>query len=191
MNSLQFGPKAFVTAFVAIIALASCRTTSGQDNPSDSDPSIKKGLRFSVEHASGNILKPTSVIPVVLKLENTSKSDVYIYKELGFGPAGFSITILDGNENWVPPKLIAEQFPSPVLGKEDLQVIKAGKAIKETIDIRLRNYEITPGDYTLKIAYRSPVAPTPVTDGLTVLTSDDGPLQAKPIRFTVLAPVPE
>ena len=91
--------KSYLTALVVVVALAGFHTTSGQDQSNDPDPGVNKGLRFSVDHASGNILKPTSVITVILKLENISKSDVYIYKELGFGPAGFSITILDGNEN--------------------------------------------------------------------------------------------
>ena len=63
--------------------------------------------------------------------------------------------------------------------------------IEETISIRLRDYEIVPGDYTLKIEYVSPVAVDAVPAGLVVLTSDDATLEAKAIRFKVLVPVPQ
>ena len=189
MNSLQYRRKAIVLGLMVLIASADFSAVSGQDKPNESEAPIKKGLRLSAE-LDGEMFKPQSVVTLKLKLENTGKSPVYIYKELGFGPAGFGMTILDASDNWVPPRIIRDTFPAPVLAKEDLQAIKPGKAIEEKIRISLSNYEMVPGDYTLKIEYISPVAPSSVTRDLAVLTSDDGPLEAKAIRFKILVPSP-
>jgi hypothetical protein len=161
--------------------------SSGQDQAKE-DEFVKKGLRLSVELVGNNFLKQREAITVKLKLENTSKSPVYIYKRLGFGPAGFRVTILDANNNWVSPTFIRESFPDPVESKDDLRAIEPGKSIEQQIQIPLDFYDIAPGDHTLKIGYVSPVAVDAVPSGLTALTSDDGKLEAKPIRFKVLAP---
>jgi len=60
--------------------------------------------------------------------------------------------------------------------------------MKDVQYVILNFYEIMPGDHSLKIAYISPVAADAVPSGLTVLTSSDGKLEAKPIRFKVLVP---
>jgi hypothetical protein len=78
-----------------------------------------------------------------------------------------------------------------VLTKDDLQAIDGGKSIEESIDIALSHYEITPGDFTLKISYISPVASDAVPTGLTVLTASDGALEAKAIRFKVIPSSPQ
>lgn len=180
-----------VIALVLILAPADFRDTSGQDKPKDPQASaIKKGLQLSAE-IERELFSPTSIISVKLKLQNTCKEPVYIYKQLGFGSAGVRLEILDESKRWVPPHMRAESFPTPVKSKADLQAIEPGKAIEEKISVRLLDYEITPGDYTLRIRYMSPVAIDAVPAGLTVLTSDDGPLEAKLIRFKVLVPAPQ
>ena len=190
MNCFDLHHKAMLIALVLILAPADFRATPGQNKPKDPEVfAVKKGLRFSAE-VERELFWPTSTISVKLRLENTAKEPVYIHKQLGFGSAGFRLTILDDSNRWVPPNMRAETFPTPVRSKEDLQTIEPGKAIEETISVRLLDYEITPGDYTLKIKYLSPVAIDAVPAGLTVLTSDDGPLEAKPIRFKVLVPAP-
>ena len=130
MNSLQYCPKAIILAVIILIASAGFSALSGQDKPIESEAVIKKGLRFSAE-LDGEMFKPQSVLTLKLKLENTGKSPVYIYKELGFGPAGFAMTILDANDNWVPPRIIRETFPAPVLAKEDLQQLSQVKPLKK------------------------------------------------------------
>ena len=174
-------------ALVLLITPAGSRV-SGQSQVKQEESSLAKGLRLSVELVGSELLKPREAITIKLKLENTSKSPVYIYKRLGFGPAGFRVTILNANRSWVRPTFIGESFPEPVLSKDDLQVIEPGKSIEQQIQIPLDFYEITPGDHTLEIAYISPVAADDVPSGLTALTSDDGKLKAKPIRFKVLVP---
>ena len=67
-----------------------------------------------------------------------------------------------------------------------LQAIEPGKSIEQQIQIPLDFYTIVPGDYSLRLKYVSPVAADSVFDGLTVLTSDDDALEAKPIKFKVL-----
>lgn len=191
MNSLDLHHKAIVITLVLTVASAGFQAKSGQGKPEESaSVTVKKGLQLSAE-VDRELYKPTSIISVKLKLENTGKKPVYIQKQLGFGPAGFRFSILDDNNRWVPPNMLAETSPTPVLSKEDLQAIDPGKYIEETISLRLLDYEITPGDYTLKIKYVSPVAVDAVPTGLTVLTSDDGSLEAKPIRFKVLVPSPD
>lgn len=191
MNSLDLRHKAMFIALVLILAPADFKVTSGQDKPKDPQASaIKKGLQLSAE-IERELFFPTSIITVKLKLENTGKDPVYLHKQLGFGSAGFRVAILDDSNRWVPPNMAAESFPAPVKSKEDLQGIEPGKAIEEKISVRMLDYEITPGDYTLRIRYISPVAIDAVPPGLTVLTSDDGPLEAKLIRFKVLIPAPQ
>ena len=181
--------KVVLITLALLVSPASSRVSCGQDQMKEQEASfVKKGLRLSVELVGSELLKPREAITVKLKLKNTSKSPVYIYKRLGFGPAGFRVTILDANNSWVRPTVIAESFPDPVISKDDLQAIEAGKSIEQQIQIPLDFYEITPGDHSLKIAYISPVAEDAVPSGLTVLTSSDGKLEAKPIRFKVLVP---
>ena len=182
MNSFHFA--AIILVFVFAIAPAGFAAEYGQDE--HSDVVVKKGLKLSAELEGTELFNPKGNLPIKLKLENTGSSPTYIYKELGFGPAGLRISILDANNNWVPRSLIAERFPSPVLTKDDLQAIDGGKSIEESIDIALSHYEITPGDYTLRISYISPVALDAVPSGLKVLTSSDGALEAKAIRFKVM-----
>jgi hypothetical protein len=182
--------KAIVIAFILIIAPTDFQGQSAEKELQDPESVAVKGLRFFAE-VERELFRPTSTISVKLKLENTGKSPVYIHKQLGFGAGGFRLTILDDGNRRVPPNMLAETLPTPVLSKEDLQAINPGKSIEEKIDVRLLDYEITPGDYTLKIRYVSPVAIDAVPTGLIVLTSNDGPLEAKPIRFKVLVPAPE
>jgi hypothetical protein len=170
-------------SLVLLVARAGC----GQEQAKE-ESSLVKGLRLSVELVGSELLKPRNIITVKLKLENTTKSPVYICKRLGFGPAGFRVTILDSDNRWVRPTFIAESFPDPVLSKDDLQPIEPGKSIEEQVQIPLDFYEIAPGDHTLKIGYVSPVAVDAVPSGLIALTSDDGKLEGKPIRFKVLLP---
>jgi hypothetical protein len=189
MNYLHYCNRAILVIFAFSIVASEVPLKHGQDKPKESDLSTKKGLRLSAA-LEGELFTPKSILSVKLEIKNESKSTVYIYKQLGFGPGGFRLTILDANNSWVPPNLIRETFPDPVLSKEDLKTIGPGKSIEETIEIHLRDYEITPGDHTLKIEYVSPVAPSPVTDGHVVLMAGDGPLKAKDIRFKVLASSP-
>lgn len=176
---------AILTAFA--LMLADGRANSGQEKEKAPDSSVIKGMRLSAELVGSDVLNPEQSITIKLKLENTSKSRVYLHKQLGLGPGGFRIGIRDANNSWVPPKLIRETFPSPAVSKEDLQAIEPGKSIEQQLQILLDHYEIMPGDYTLEVAYVSPVAPEDAMKGLIVLTSDDGKLEAKEIRFKVLA----
>ena len=92
-----------------ILALGYSGVSCGQDQAKEEESLfVKKGLRLSVELVGSEILKPREAITVKLELKNTSKSPVYIYKRLGFGPAGFRVTILDANNRWVRPTFIAE-----------------------------------------------------------------------------------
>lgn len=75
-----------------------------------------------------------------------------------------------------------------MLSKDDLQAIQPGKSIEQQIQIPLDFYEIAPGDHSLKIGYVSPVTADAIPSGLTVLTSNEGKLEAKPLRFKVLVP---
>jgi hypothetical protein len=163
------------------------RADSRQEEAKGPESSIKKGLRFSAELVGHEVFNPRETMTIKVKLENTSKSRVYLHKQLGLGSGGFRITILDANNNWVPPNFIRETFPTPVLSKDDLQAVEPGKAIEQKIDIALQHYEILPGEYTLKVVYVSPVAPEVSTKRLTVLTSQDGQLEAKTMRFKILA----
>lgn len=171
--------------FVSGIAAPNFWANRGQEKAKGPDSSVK-GLRLSAELVGDELFNPKETIRVKLKLENTSKSPVYLHKQLGIGAGGFRITILDTNNSWVPPNFVRETFPTPVYSKEDLQAIEPGKHVEQQIDILLDHYTIAPGDYTLKIAYVSPVAPEEATKGLTVLLSEDGTLEAKPIPFVVL-----
>jgi hypothetical protein len=179
---------AILTAFVLVVPAPDFRADGGQEKAKDSDSSVIKGLRLSVELVGDELFHPKNTITIKVKLKNTSKAPVYLHKQLGIGPGGFRITILDANNSWVPPNIIRETFPTPALSKEDLQAIEPGKAIEQEIDIALFHYEMMPGHYTLKVAYVSPVAPEDATRGLTVLFSEDGKLEAKPIRFKILLP---
>ncbi len=176
-----------LTAFALVIMPPVFRADCGQEKAKDSNSGVKKGLRLSAELVGDELFNPGETMTIKVKLENTSKSRVYLHKQLGLGSGGFRITILDANNSWVPPNFIRETFPTPVLSKDDLQAIEPGKAIEQKIDIVLQHYEMVPGDYTLKVAYVSPVAPDVATNGLTVLTSQDGKLDAKPMRFKILA----
>lgn len=182
---------AIFAAFPFVIALADGRANAGQENAKAPDSSVIKGLRLSAELVGNHVVNPEQSITIKLKLENTSKSPVYLHKQLGLGPGGFRIGIRDANNSWVPPKLIRETFPAPAVSKEDLQAIEPGKSIEQQLHILLDHYEIFPGDYTLEVAYVSPVAPEDALKGLIVLTSDDGQLEAKGIRFKVLAVEPD
>lgn len=178
---------AILTLVMAMLSVPS-PANGEQDKPKDQESSVVKGLRLSTELVGSELLKPQGIITVKLKLENTGKSRVYIHKELGFGIGGIRVAIVDANNNRVAPNLIAESFPTPVRNEEDLQAIEPGKCIDEQINIHLIDYEIAPGDYTLRILYISPVAANLVPKGLTALTSADKTLEAKPIKFKVLVP---
>jgi hypothetical protein len=173
-----------VLVMVSADSFANCKQAKSKDPQTP----IAKGLRLSVELVGSELLKPGGSIAVKFKLENTGKSPVYISKQLGFGAGGFRVAIVDANNNPVPPNFIRENFPAPVLSKDDLQAIDPGKSIQQQIEIPLEMYNITPGDYSLRVLYISPVAADAVTGGLTVLSSDDDALEAKPITFKVLAP---
>lgn len=150
------------------------------------DPSLVKGVRFSVEIVGGNGFRRGDSIPVRFSLKNTKKSRIYLFKHLGFGPGGIRISILDANQRAVPRNFIAESFPPSVWTKEDFQPIEPGKSFEEQITISLKFYEIEPGNYSLIVSFLSPIpAASDVPSGLSILTSDDF-FQAKPIKFRVL-----
>jgi hypothetical protein len=159
-----------------------------QNKPKDQESSLVKELRLSAEMVGGELYSRQDSITIKLKLENTGKSRVYIHKQLGFGAGGFRLSIVDANNHRVPPNVIRESLPTPALSKDDLQAIEPGKCIEEQIEVSLPMYEITPGDYSLRVLYISPVAADAVPRGLTALTSDDDALEAKPIKFKVLVP---
>ena len=183
-----FCRMAILTVFALVITLPYFPVNSGQEKAKDSDSSVIKGTRLSAELVDDDLFNLGDTIAIKLKLENTGKSPVYMHRQLGFGAGGFRITMVDANNDWVPPKFIRESFPTPAVSKEDLQVIEPGKAIEQRIEILLDHYEVGAGDYTLKIAYVSPVKPDAVPRGLIELSSEDGKLQAKPIRFKILVP---
>lgn len=64
---------------------------------------VVKGLQLSVELVGDDLFRPSENITIKFKLKNTGKSPVYIHKQLGFGPGGFRLSILDANDQWVPP----------------------------------------------------------------------------------------
>lgn len=180
--------RAILIALMLLTATAGSRASYGQDNAKAPDTTLVKGVRFSVELIGSERIKLRDVISVKLRLKNTNKSRVYIFKHLGFGPGGFRIAILDANNRGVRPNFIAESFPRPLKSKDDFQAIEPGKSFEEQFTIPLDFYEIVPGDYSLIVSFLSPVpAASEVPSGLKVLTSDDY-FEAKPIRFKVLAP---
>ena len=179
---------AILIALVLLMLHAGSGASFGQDNAKASDSSLVKGMRFSVELTGSKRFKPHGVILVKLRLKNTSRSRIYIFKHLGFGPGGFRVTILDSNNWGVRPNLIRESFPPPIGSKDDFQAIEPGKSFEEEFTIPLDFYEIVPGNYSLIVSFLSPVpALSDVPSGLKVLTSDDY-FEAKPIGFKVLAP---
>jgi hypothetical protein len=170
--------------FLLVLLLAISSLSYGQDKPK-TDPSLVKGVRFSVELVGNERFKPGDAITLKLRLKNTNKSRVYLFKHLGLGIGGFRISILDANNRTVPRNFIAENFPPSVWTKNDFQPIEPGKLFEEQITIPLQFYEIEPGNYSLIVSFLTPVpAASDVPNGLTVLTSDDY-FEAKPIRFKV------
>lgn len=184
---MKLGYKVAILMLVWVVSVHS-PVNGKQDKPKDQESPVVKGLRLSTELVGSELLTLRDTITVKLKLENTGKSRVYIHKQLGFGVGGFRVAIVDANNGRVSPRFIAESFPTPVESKDDLQAIEPGKSIEEQINIPLHMYDITPGDYTLRLLYISPVAADAVPKGLTALTSSDDTLEAKPIKFKVLVP---
>jgi hypothetical protein len=151
-----------------------------------SDPSLIKGVRFSVEVVGSRRFRREDSIPVKFRFKNTNKSRVYFFKHLGFGPGGFRVTILDANNKQPGRTVIAESFPPPLRSKEDFQAIEPGKSFEDRFTVDLMSYDIEPGDYSLIVSFLSPIpAASDVPSGLTVLTSDDF-FEVKPIRFKVV-----
>lgn len=188
MKYIQCCSKIGILMLVLAMLSVESPANGEQTKPKDQESALVKGLRLSAEMVGSELFTPQDIITIKLKLENTGKSRVYIHKQLGFGAGGFRLSILDANNKRVPPNVIRESLPTPVLSKDDLQAIEPGKCIEEQIEIPLPMYEITPGDYSLRVLYISPVAADAVPRGLMVLTSDDDKLEAKPIKFKVLAP---
>jgi hypothetical protein len=173
--------------FILVLLLAIPFLSYGQDK-TKTDPSLVKGVRFSVELVGSARFKPGDSISVKVRLKNTNKTRVYLFKHLGLGIGGFRISILDANNRTVPRNFIAESFPPTVWTKDDFQSIEPGKSFEEQITIPLESYEIEPGDYSLIVSFLTPVpAASDVPSGLLILTSDDF-FGAKPIRFKVWAP---
>lgn len=176
--------KVFILALLIAIPFVTYR----QDKREESDPSVVKGVRFSVELVGKELYRQRDSIPLKLRLENTNKSRIYLFKHLGFGPGGFRISIVDANNRGVRPNFIAESFPPPVWTKNDFQAIEPGKSFEQQIQLNLQFYDIEPGDHTLFVSFLSPVpAAVDVPSGLSILTSSDY-FEAKPIKFKVLYP---
>jgi hypothetical protein len=72
--------------------------TRGQDERAESDTAIRKGLRLSAELRTP-VFTPDSSMAVKLRLQNTSKSPIYLHKEIGRGPGGFYVTIFDAQNS--------------------------------------------------------------------------------------------
>jgi len=148
-------------------------------------PVVRKGLLLSTELV-GERFKQDGILKLRVKLENTGDKPICIHKQLGFGAGGFRLTITDDKGRWIPPRFARDTFPAPVQSKADLQTIQPEKSIEQEITIDLSDYAVTPGDYVLMLKYISPVPVDAVTGDIRALTSDDGALEAKPIRFKVV-----
>ena len=173
-------------AFMAGTTRAHTQSKKKQSERKPEPQATKKGLRLSIE-LFGQKFRPKDSLELKMRLKNVGKSPIWIHKDLGFGPAGFLLTITDAKGRWLRSRMVAESFPSPISSKEDLQTIQPGKAIEEDISINLDFYEIAPGAHEVALSYQSPVPSELVPAGLRALTIEDGPLEPKPLRFQVVA----
>jgi len=174
-----------VGAFGLVLLLTSESRTQTIKPTKMSD--TRAGLKLSIE-VDRTSYGANETARLRVTLQNVGKSPILVLKKIGWrASSGFSLAILDKDNNELPRTFIDDAFVGRSFRRDDFVSIMPGQTLQTERGVDLRAYGIkTSGDYQIIVWYRSPVSRKQAPRGLETWSFEKGLLVSKPVRFTVI-----